>query len=775
MKKFTFFFNTFLCILVFIVHSAITLRAQDEAILTFLGHSYNVETVDFSPDGKYLVSGGGYFYEQTSELYLWKTENGQLIRTFVGHKDYVKSAKISPNGKLIISGSSDKTVKLWQLRTGKTLRTFSHHTAIVNDVAFSSDSRYFVSASSDQTLKLCEASHRKISRTSKGHTGAVNAVVFSPDGKSYASGSFDFSVKLWRSSNGQIIKTFKGHSGTVFSVDISHNNKLLVSGSGDRSIKIWDIETGKELKTLKAHTNWVSSVKFSPDSRYIISGSYDNTIRIWETETGLLKRTLKGHTDKVNDIAISPDGRYIASASGDKTVKIWSTTDFSSFENIIKNHVYNQLDNWQKRGRYEKIASFQQRVNDQTRAQMIDSLTQAAIDSFATIEFKKARKTSTFVYDTESEVFKISFASVPPIYLPVPIDEAKNFDENFQSIEFFDTRFNLYKHQFVITHTKVRNQANNKVYAYDINNPVTFHSVEIAADFKPIEIDIPGLDQANNTTEKKQNVVIGRPDVDLKIPRTNRKRSNAYALIIGNEDYSSYQNGLTAEVNVDYAMNDAKIFHDYMVQTIGVPQRQTKLLINATAGQMKQGLAWIKRLAEVEKGHAELFFYYSGHGLPHETTKEAYLIPVDVAGTNVEYGIKLKEVYKTLTENPAKKVTVFIDACFSGGARNQGLVAMKSVKIKPKDETLSGNIVVFASSSEAESSAVFREKQHGYFTYYVLKKMQETQGDTNYKELADYVIQNVLKETALISKKQTPQVNTSNSVKNTWMNWKLSE
>ena len=110
----------------------------------------------------------------------------------------------------------------------------------------------------------------------------------------------------------------------------------------------------------------------------------------------------------------------------------------------------------------------------------------------------------------------------------------------------------------------------------------------------------------------------------------------------------------------------------------------------------------------VEGGQAKLIFYYSGHGLPDEKTKQGYLIPVDVSGNNVENGISLKKVYQSLNEFPADRVTVFLDACFSGGARNEALVAMKGLKIRPKEEDVSGNMVVF-SSKQNDDSAVYRE------------------------------------------------------------------
>ncbi|OFY31751.1 MAG: hypothetical protein A2275_03445 [Bacteroidetes bacterium RIFOXYA12_FULL_35_11] len=262
--------------------------------------------------------------------------------------------------------------------------------------------------------------------------------------------------------------------------------------------------------------------------------------------------------------------------------------------------------------------------------------------------------------------------------------------------------------------------------------------------------------------------------MDLSIPETKNVKSNLYALIVGNEDYTSQQSDMKSEVNVDYAEADAIIFKEYVVKTLGAPEENVTLLINATAGKMNQAISKLNKLAQVSGGKAEIIFYYAGHGLPDENSKEPYLIPVDVSGTNLQYGIKLEDLYKKLTEHPAKQITVFMDACFSGGGRNAGLVAMRSVKIKPKESPIKGNIVVFSSSSGDESSAPFHEKKHGLFTYFLLKKLQDTKGEATFKELSDFISENVkLKSVLINNKNQTPQTTGSTDVSEKWGNFKL--
>ena len=248
-------------------------------------------------------------------------------------------------------------------------------------------------------------------------------------------------------------------------------------------------------------------------------------------------------------------------------------------------------------------------------------------------------------------------------------------------------------------------------------------------------------------TQKKEpsprNVI---NNVDVNIPINSQNKSSTYALVIGNEDYSSYQQGLRKEADVPYARNDAKVFKEYLVRTIGVPERQIKLIEDGTYGQINQGLAWLNQLAMIEGGQAELILYYSGHGLPDVNSGESFIIPVDVSGFNLKQAISLDGVITSLAKSPTQRTLVFLDACFSGGGRKESLLLDKGIKIKPREVKTAGNLWLFASSSGEESSGVYEEGKHGYFTYFLLKKLKESKGNLTLDDLRKDVTRNVGKE-----------------------------
>jgi len=263
-------------------------------------------------------------------------------------------------------------------------------------------------------------------------------------------------------------------------------------------------------------------------------------------------------------------------------------------------------------------------------------------------------------------------------------------------------------------------------------------------------------------------------DVDVGIPITGRKDNNRFALVIGNEDYKRFQTGLQSDQNVYFARNDAIVFKEYLIKTQGVPEKHIFTLTDATRGQMSRELERVTELVKLTPG-AELIFYYAGHGLPDMETHQGYLIPVDVTASNLRDAISLKDLYSKLASSKASKVIVFLDACFSGGGRGEnGLLAARTVKIKPKGDIIEGNVVAFTATSGEEVSLPLTRESHGLFTYHILRKLKDTNGDLTLEQLKDY-LEAELPKTALIENgmRQKPQVLVSPDLDEKWLKWKF--
>ena len=277
------------------------------------------------------------------------------------------------------------------------------------------------------------------------------------------------------------------------------------------------------------------------------------------------------------------------------------------------------------------------------------------------------------------------------------------------------------------------------------------------------------LGNENNNIENSNSVANRFSDVDFPQQQKIEFDENKVALIIGNEDYTDMS-------NVKFARNDASIFRNYCVGLLGIRYSNIVYVENGTLTKLNQGIDQLNKMILSKKGNAKVVVYYAGHGLPNEETKEPYILPVDVSGANFEVAsIKLSDFYKKVTENSSKQVTVFIDACFSGGGKDAGLIASRGgIKAKLKLDYVKGNFVVFNACKDDQSALPYEEQHHGMFTYFVLKKIMNEKGSIELGELANYLKDKVSTESLnRNSKKQEPQILFGEDAKVIWEHTKL--
>lgn len=299
--------------------------------------------------------------------------------------------------------------------------------------------------------------------------------------------------------------------------------------------------------------------------------------------------------------------------------------------------------------------------------------------------------------------------------------------------------------------------AENKTINLHINQSITNNNIII----KEKEINA-----------KNQDIRIASisSDIDKNIPEAINSNSNTFAIVIANETYSK-------EANVPYAVNDGNIFKEYCRNCLGIPEKNIHLITNATLNDIRHEVKWIQDVAEVYKGDAKIIFYYAGHGIPDEKSKNAYLLPTDGYGSDVATGYSLENLYKTFGSLPSKSITVFLDACFSGAKRDGNMLASaRGVAIKVKQTIPVGNMVVFTAAQGDETAYPYKEEEHGLFTYYLLKKLQETKGNATLGELSDYIKEQVERQSIVTNGKlQSPSIMATSSIGNEWKNWTLNK
>ena len=337
------------------------------------GKFFRMQTVVFSPDGKYIAVGGGKFNNpQNGRVSCWELKTGKQIkviedlrrpivsvafakdgktlaaggfdnlvhlynpsdmslkRTLSGHRAYVEGVAFSPDGKTVVSTSNDNTVRLWDVASGDQLTALGGHTSTVMCAAYTKDGKTLITGGMDKVLKVWDPiTYREIDTLQPGADAVefpepILAVAYSPTGGLVASAHEDKSVRIRDAATGAVVRTLNGHEDVVSQIAWSRDGKMIATASYDKTVKLWNAADGKPIRTLTGHTNWVFSVAFSPDGKQLASSGYDKTIRVWNVKDGKTLAKLSGHFATVRAVAFSPNGKTLVSGSGDRTLKVWN-------------------------------------------------------------------------------------------------------------------------------------------------------------------------------------------------------------------------------------------------------------------------------------------------------------------------------------------------------------------------------------------------------------------------------------------------------------------
>lgn len=284
------------------------------------GHSGEVRSLAFSPDGNFIVTGS-----QDKTVKLWRID-GILIRTFEGHDAEVQSVAFSPDGTCIASGSRDKTVKVWRARNGALLHTLKGSADGIFSVAFSPDGRSVAGGSGHYDpvkIRLWSVQDGKLQGTISGARYWVNHLVFSRDGKFLAaadsaggaSGKTGAAIRLWNTANGNLVRSIDIKTSHIHSIALSPDGNFIASASGNQvqsniNVKLWRITDGELVRSFGNEEKYETfSIAFTPDGKYIASGGNIVSLRLWSVTDGAVM--LDRH-QYARSLAISPDGRLLA-------------------------------------------------------------------------------------------------------------------------------------------------------------------------------------------------------------------------------------------------------------------------------------------------------------------------------------------------------------------------------------------------------------------------------------------------------------------------------
>lgn len=270
----------------------------------------------------------GYSSEADASL-LNALKRGFTKQIYLGHTDLLWSVDFSPDGKKMVTTSNDGTARLWDVATGKELSRFAPSARIFTTAGFLPDGRSIVVGGPGDTLWLWDTETNREVRQYKGLAGGAWGLDVSTDGKFVVTAD-DKGAKLFDLQTGELLRDFE-QSVVASPATISPDGQLVATANGDKTARILDVATGKELRRINASVPWVA---FSPDGKLLFSGS-GSIGQLWDVQTGEEKQRFVGHTKEIIVGVFSPDGKYLATVSSDKTARLWDITTGQTIQEFV--------------------------------------------------------------------------------------------------------------------------------------------------------------------------------------------------------------------------------------------------------------------------------------------------------------------------------------------------------------------------------------------------------------------------------------------------------
>ncbi len=290
------------------------LYAQKLSVQT--GHSSTILDLEYSPDGKYLISSG-----TDNKIILWDLRSSKQMNMFSGHNGPVNSITFHPTKKIIASAGDDKTVRLWEYPSGKLLETFDFFTHKVKAVDFNSDGTELACASdSIYIINLKDKTYKTIDKKAKK---LFYTVTYSNHNKYIAfGGRKERKLYIFNITKGKIVKSSKNHSNNIV---FDKNDKYLYSAGNKGNIRRVSINTISAHRKfiLPAERSWYSFFDVAINKTLLFAGNKNGFIYVYNRKNGTKKNTLKAHKGQIKALSISPDENFLASAGDDKKIIIW--------------------------------------------------------------------------------------------------------------------------------------------------------------------------------------------------------------------------------------------------------------------------------------------------------------------------------------------------------------------------------------------------------------------------------------------------------------------
>jgi WD40 repeat protein len=286
----------------------------------FSGSKAGAASLAFSPDGKYLATGGAPDYKTRDgdfHIRIWDLKTGNLKKLFppVNGSPITKLVFTSDSSTLISAGFGQQVIA-WKSPSGEKIREYPTDEVSYHSVALSPDEKWLAASGNDSKTVVVFSldGSRKLCQLKSNRSYFYN-FEFTPDSKALMTHEHD-RLRFWDITSGKPRSTIPFEQAASYEFYLAPDGKKIAhTGKGrDNGIHWLDAVTGKPLDIWKESTDRIGALTFSHDGKVVVTGDW-GAVRVWNTATGKVIRQPSGPSHISYSLGFSADGKTLLAAS----------------------------------------------------------------------------------------------------------------------------------------------------------------------------------------------------------------------------------------------------------------------------------------------------------------------------------------------------------------------------------------------------------------------------------------------------------------------------
>ena len=283
------------------------------------------------PSGRQLAVSG-----QDKVVRVYDVEAGEVIQSVAGNNNRIETMSWSPDGRYLavcdapsLANSQQSVIKIWNSATEEVEVSLPGSLC-----AWQADGTQLAVAGNDKSLAVWSAGNWKLVAQFNGHTSEIYTLAWSREGSRIASGGADRTAKIWEvPPKDEMQQTFRGRGPIAWN---EVKNLLAVGDQG--KVNVYVVETKKLEKVLGSPANTVA-LNFSPSGEQLAHATYDYRMKkgeliIWNVESW--KVSVKLPLSGIGDLTWSPDGSKLLVSGAPYRDSVVRVLDAKNGQELLK-------------------------------------------------------------------------------------------------------------------------------------------------------------------------------------------------------------------------------------------------------------------------------------------------------------------------------------------------------------------------------------------------------------------------------------------------------